>query len=357
MQQWSDPYNGFNPFKVLLHRQHLEGCAKDDYLPPVMANTYLTNLCEHRCAWCLNWGWRQKTPSSMPSGHALKLAEFYKKWGIKATCLGGGESTMHDDFAPFLYKCKELGIEVGVATNGGSHLDKDKLKAMAECTRWVGISVDAGDAVTHSCLHNVPNTEFAEVMQNMRKLATMGADVTYKMLIHPLNIATIYAAAAWAKHNGASGIMMRPVGWENVERTKGLPPLDFAPYLKRLEEQVQAARELEDDSFRVYCVLQKFGPQLQRKVNFKRCWAAPLSVTMGADGWVAHCCDVMDREWNKLCKHYPEPDELLKVWNSERHRNLVRNVAIQQCPRCTLGAYNEIIEKVIIEDRMEMNLI
>ena len=62
--EWSDQLNSFNPMKVLLWRQHLEGCAKGDYLPPISANLYLTNLCNHNCWHCLNWGWRQKYPSS-----------------------------------------------------------------------------------------------------------------------------------------------------------------------------------------------------------------------------------------------------------------------------------------------------
>jgi MoaA/NifB/PqqE/SkfB family radical SAM enzyme len=355
INEWTDQFNAFNPVKVLLSRQHLEGCAKDDYLAPIMANSYLTNKCANQCVWCINWGWRNKSPASMPEGHAVKLADFYKEWNIRSTCLGGGESTMHPDLVPFLYRLKENGIKVGIATNGGSHLTKEKLKAMAECSDWIGFSIDAGNARVYSKLHGVPEAEFAKVLKNMEWLADMGADVTYKMLLHPLNIPTIVYATNIARSHGATGIMMRPVGWVNVERTKGKPLLDFRPLLSLLEDQIEVARALESDNFKVYCVLQKFGKELETKVKFRRCWAAPLTVTFGADNFVYSCCDIIDREWSRMCTHYPEPREVLKFWNSEIHKKLVRSIDPHGCPRCTMGAYQEIIEKVIIEDRMMVN--
>jgi len=357
LKQWSSWMNPFNPQKILLWRDHLKGCADGDYLPPIIMNVYSTNLCNHNCWHCINWGWREKTPASMPEGHLLKLANFCKEWGQAAVCYGGGEATLHPDTVPFFYYLKNNEIQLGTATNGGSHLTDEKIKAMAECSTWVGVSVDAGEAEIYSRIHGVDKAEFGKVLNNIEKLSKRGADVTYKMLIHPAMIHTIYRAAKTAKELGATGIQMRPVGWINVERTKGQPPLDFKPQLPLLHEQVEKARELEDDSFKVYCVLEKFGEELETIVRFSRCRAAPLSITAGADGWFYNCCDVMDREWNKLCPHYPEPREVLSFWNSQKHKRLVQSVNPDLCPRCTLATYQEIIEKVIIEDRMMANLI
>lgn len=355
ISEWTDQLNSFNPIKILLWRQHLEGCAKRDYLPPISVNLYLTNLCSHNCRHCINWGWRQKSPASIPKGHALKLVDFFKEWGIKSVCIGGGESTLHDELAPVLYRLKENNIQIGIATNGGSHLTEEKLKAMAETCTWVGVSVDAGDADTHSLIHGVDKDEFAKVLKNMEWLTSHDTDVTYKMLIHPVMVHTIFEAAQTAKSLGATGIQIRPVGWVNIERTKGQPPIDFKPVLPLLIEQVGMARSLEDDSFRVYCILQKFGKELETEVKFTKCWAAPLTITAGADGWWYNCCDVMDRKWNKMWTHYPEPREILKFWNSEKHKRLVQSIDPNQCPRCTFSSYQEIVEKVILEDRMNIN--
>jgi len=53
-----------------------------------------------------------------------------------------------------------------------------------------------------------------------------------------------------------------------------------------------------------------------------------------------------------LCKHDPDPYKLIEFWNSEEHKTIIKNIDINKCPRCTFTAYNEIIEDVIIKDKM-----
>jgi hypothetical protein len=76
--------------------------------------------------------------------------------------------------------------------------------------------------------------------------------------------------------------------------------------------------------------------------------------TFGADGNVHICFDMRGRKDLILCKHEPDPSEILKVWNTEYHKNMVRSIDINKCPRCTFNNYNEIVENVIIKDSMCM---
>ena len=52
MREWLNPWNPFNSAKVLLWRQHLEGCAKEDYLPPVTVDLDPSNRCNYDCKMC-----------------------------------------------------------------------------------------------------------------------------------------------------------------------------------------------------------------------------------------------------------------------------------------------------------------
>jgi ssDNA-binding Zn-finger/Zn-ribbon topoisomerase 1 len=74
--------------------------------------------------------------------------------------------------------------------------------------------------------------------------------------------------------------------------------------------------------------------------------------TFGADGNVHICFDMRGRKDLILCSHYPDPREILKVWNTEFHKNMVKNIKVKDCPRCTFGPYNEIAEEVFIKDKM-----
>ena len=49
MREWTNPYNPFNSMKVLIWREHLEGIVRQEFLPPVTADTDPTNLCNYNC--------------------------------------------------------------------------------------------------------------------------------------------------------------------------------------------------------------------------------------------------------------------------------------------------------------------
>ena len=77
-KEWTNPYNAFNSMKVLLWRDHLEAAVKGEFLPPVIVDTDLTNLCNLNCIWCNSQEFRRKAPYSQSTEHLLKLADFYK---------------------------------------------------------------------------------------------------------------------------------------------------------------------------------------------------------------------------------------------------------------------------------------
>ncbi len=127
---------------------------------------------------------------------------------------------------------------------------------------------------------------------------------------------------------------------------------DFKLLLETINDQIEEAMKLEDDNFRFFGIRHKFTPTFERKVNFSRYWAAPLILTFGADGNCHLCFDIRGREDLILCSHDPDPHEVLKHWNTSRHKRILKEVNIQECPRCTFGPYNEVVEQVFIKDSM-----
>lgn len=289
----------------------------------------------------------------------MKLADFYKEWGVHSTCVaGGGEPTLHPEFTPFLYKLAKNGIQSGIITNG-SALTEDQIEAIAECSRWCGFSVDAGENDVYMQVHGVKDsTLFQTVLKNIGTLATVrekhrsSLDIGYKFLIHPDNALTIYKAATIARDLGVNDFHLRPVGWDNIEKTSAMPPLEFASVIEEAKKQIEAAQELETETFHVYGITHKFGPKWERKIKFEKCWATPLLATFGADGRCHLCFDMRGREDLILCSHYPDPHEIQKVWGSAYHKKVIEGINPKECPRCTFGPYNETIEQVIIKDKM-----
>jgi len=352
MREWLNPWNPFNSAKVLLWRQHLEGCAKEEYLPPVTVDIDPSNKCNYDCKFCNAYDMIQGSGKLMPEDHMIKLADFLKEWGVNSACIaGGGEPFMNKGMNTLLRRMYMNGLENGVITNGSLLTDKDISTLAATCL-WVGFSMDAATKETYNKVKGIKGDLFNKVIENIGKLVKKAkgqkCNVAYKFLLMPDNQYDIYNAINIAKTLGVRDFHLRPVGWDNLTKTKGKE--DYNYDMESIDKQIKEGRKLETKDFRVFGIRHKFNPDFTRKVNFKRCWAIPMLPTFGADGNVHTCFDMRGRKDLILCRHYPDVSEILKVWNTEFHKEMIRNIDVTKCPRCTFGTYNDIVEKVIIED-------
>ncbi|MCK9596409.1 radical SAM protein [Candidatus Pacearchaeota archaeon] len=360
MKEWNNKYNAFNSWKGLMWREWFEGFAKEDYLVPIQIDTDPANSCNYDWIWCNAMQYMEdKKNAVIPKDHLIKLADFYAEWGVKSSCLaGGGEPLLNPGLKDFLLRLNNNNIAAGLITNG-SLLNDELIETIVKTCRWVGVSVDAGTPDTYIKVKGIKNSNlFDVVIRNIEKLAKeikrtgYNCDLAYKYLFSPYNAEDIYVAAQLAKQIGVKDFHLRPVGWDNVPKTKNKGKIDYTDKYDLINKEIEQSLLLETDDFHFYGVRHKFKEDFQRNVPFKRCWAAPLVLTFGADGNCHLCFDMRGRKDLILCSHYPDPKEVLKHWNSERHKEIMRNIKVEDCPRCTFGPYNEFVENIFIEDKM-----
>ncbi len=357
-REWTNQWNPFNSAKVLLWREHFEGCANLNLLPPVTVGIDLSNRCNFNCIWCNAFEIMRGNQAILSKDHILRLVDFITEWGVKAVCAGGGGEPLTNPYAKDLYYAlKANGIGCAPVTNG-SLLNDEIIEAMAKTSRWIGISMDAGCCDTYMKVKGIKKYGiWVDVLNNISKLTKrikeLGTecDVGYKFLLHPINALEIFKAAKLAKSLGVRDFQLRPVGWDNVLKTKDKADINFSDLFDKISSQIEEAMSLEDENFSVYGIRHKFQPNFQRKVNFKHCWASPISASVFLpNGNYTICLD--RREDLVLCKHFPHPCEVLKHWNSPQHIKMIQSIDPNKCPRCTIGPYHEVIEQVFIKDKM-----
>lgn len=359
MKEWNNPYNPFNSIKVLYWKDHLHAIARGDFLPPVQVDTDPSNVCNLRCIWCNAQQLLEKDHSIMSEEHLIRLADFYADWGVKSTCVaGGGEPLCNKAIVPFLRRLHRNGIQIGIISNGVL-LTEEIMDAVTDCCRWFGFSVDAGNREAYNRLKRPKDTyTFDQLMENMAKLCHMRdvkksqVTIAYKFLLHPDNCLTVYEACSRAKANGANDVQIRPVAWENIYATRNLPKLDFSNKQADAFRQIDEALKLDSETFHVYAVQHKFGRKWDKVILFEKCRATPLLAVFSADGNCYMCFQHRGVPEAILCRHHPDPYEVGRFWNSDKHKAKIDAIDPKKCPRCAHGPHNEIIEKVIMEDDM-----
>jgi len=362
--EWDDPINPFNTWKILFHADHLRQIAEGKFPPPITMDTDPTNACNHNCMWCNSKVYRKETgPVSLSTEHLLCLATFLADWGVLSTCIaGGGEPLLHPGYSDYVRALCRHDLEVGTISNAvllkTEHID---VLTGDSHVRYFGWSMDAGTPDTYARLHGTRASDFEAATANIETLCTKRdaarsyLDVTAKFLVHPDNVHEIARATRIARESGCCAIQIRPVAIENVrgvENPRSDGPFHLGDQLDVITQQIDEARTLQTDSFRVYAVVHKFGPRMEKVVRFKRCLATPILGVLGADGW-AHLC-FNARGWGgmRLCRHVPDPWAIQRVWGSDHHKKLIAAIDPAKCTRCTFTRYNEILERAIAQDGM-----
>ena len=331
-------YSSFSQTKGLLWREWMDGILSGNFKPPVGAVIDLTDACNLKCGWCNAQGFR--SANKLSTEHVKRIIDDLAAWGVKSVCYaGGGEPSLHEDFAQFIAYAKCKNLEVGISTNGIA-LTQIDIETISMCARFCGISIDSGSKETWMRIKGGSESQYAKLMENCGKLAAFARntplDLTYKFMLTPHNQHEILRAGKLARDLGFKSFFVRPAAFENVPGVN----VDYKFNVRVIQEQLMRCLHLENETFKVYVSFRRVNAKLRKTLAFKRCLATPLMAVYCADGYAYLCIDYRERAYGLLCKH----EDLRRLWGTAAHKELIAKINLDNCPRCAFAHYNEQIE-------------
>jgi MoaA/NifB/PqqE/SkfB family radical SAM enzyme len=271
--------------------------------------------------------------------HVKSVVDDVADWGVKSLCFaGGGEPSLHPNFAEIVDYTADTGLEVGISTNGVSLTEK-MIEVIAKKARFCGFSIDAGTRTTWQQLKC--SEMYDSLEKNARLLGRLSKntklDFTYKIMLVPENQNEILSGCKNAKSMGFKSFFVRPAAFENVPSLTGKT---FEFDIEAINKQIDACLEMEDDNFKVYYSFGRVNATFHRKNQFDKCRCTPVLAVYCADGYCYLCIDYRERDYARMCKHL----ELRKFWNSDDHKKMIANIDLGKCPRCAFAHYNQQLE-------------
>lgn len=320
--------------KLLRHYDRVQGVINNQFLSPIMADVDVINgLCNLDCEWCAQRASREaKTPTFMSVDTMTRLGAFCGQWGVKAWRIGGdAEPTLNENIHCLFRSGAEHGIDMGLITNGVLlHRVRD-----IHLLRWVGISLDAVTDVTWSRLKNSDPSVFHRIVNSIR-------DIKEK---HPdLNVTIKFIRWSNTQHLDRYDLSSSPTdngGYGGIQ----LDNYADAEHLPRFAEELGCNYILRD-------ALAKNG---STEYRFDVCRATPLYATFGSDHKFYLCCD--QRTNYILTDDYTRNDwtELLSLWGSPKHKELINSVRPKACKYCSKEWLNTIIESIVLDGKYTRN--
>jgi MoaA/NifB/PqqE/SkfB family radical SAM enzyme len=298
--------NPYTPLKVYWHRDRLDALSRGEISVPVQIQLIISDLCNQDCSFCAyrmsgnlsnelfgvvkTDGSVNNNPNRMISYEKIvEILEDAARMGVKAIQLtGGGEPSVHPKFEQVIEKCYELGLEVGLVTNG-IKLSERAIELLTKAT-WVRVSVDASNVDSYTAIRRVPVIHYNRAWENIKALATRKRETSSNL--------TIGVGFVVTKDNYKevfnTALQSRDAGVDNLRISAVFQPNDDKYFEAFYDEAAKLCIETESLSTDSFQVVNMFGDRVNDLIlkypNYEFCGYQHFNTYIGADLNVYRCC-------------------------------------------------------------------
>jgi len=195
--------------KIYHHPDRLLAYRNEQEVLPVTVEIHLTNRCNLNCYYC-SFSDRDKKLEMSGSNAQAAVSEIAKLGVRGITFSGGGEPTVHKDHLRIMLHAKNMGMDVGLITNG-VNLDP---RVMSYLT-WIRFSVDSSNPFIYKkirgvgCLNKVKDNIKKAV--KYRKDFNLDTTIGLQAVVTKDNISILDSTAEMAEKLGVDYFQYRPI--------------------------------------------------------------------------------------------------------------------------------------------------
>ena len=324
----------YSKFKLLLNHEKVNsifnvrnGHAAYDVLPPISIEFHLTDLCNLHCSWCTDSKLREHK-ASMGKKVVFRAFDFFAKNNVGVTVEGGGEPSVHKDFAEIVRYGAGIGLHMGLITNGVNDLSD-----VVGLFKWARISLDASNAAEYA--EEKGFDRFEQVFSNLRRFADerdpRKTHLGVGYVLTKRNIGTVMNIIPALNDINVDYMYLRPV----EEAVDLMPSLDD---LFTLKKKLIAYTE----SSRIKGLL-SINERLIRNNDGLPCVAHSLTCIVQANGDVA-MCEKRRHDLIMLGNINSTPFE--DIWHSDvriaASRKLIDPASQKGCDVCRITSFNRV---------------
>jgi MoaA/NifB/PqqE/SkfB family radical SAM enzyme len=277
-----------------------------------------------------------------------RLIEDFSHIGLKAiTFSGGGEPLVNPATRGAMQLAKDLGIQVGLITNGTLLTDPGFFIDI--CT-WVRVSLDASCMAQHMLTHGAGPADFKKICLNLVAMAdykgryggscTIGAGY----LTAPRTMMDIYSFAQLCAKLGIDYCQYRPYHQVEILQAKDLAAWEEIFYHMKIAKQ-----DFTTDKFKVLATEGQFKDVLEKNWGrtYHRCHAHAFETVIGATGEVFFCCAY--KEDPKMVLGNIKDESFIDIWKGHRRLELHTSIDTHECtPLCQLNQANKSLQAYLV---------
>jgi MoaA/NifB/PqqE/SkfB family radical SAM enzyme len=350
-------YHRFNSLKILAYSERLQQIAEGKWPYPIDWHIYPSNICNHKCTWCMfrQNGEQANFPVKLSRELLLRAVEDAARTGGKLVHFSGGGEPLLNRYTPeAIQSAQEAGLKVALSTNG--RLLRPEIAALVD---YIRVSLNAGTKEQHWKTNHGADArdpgDWEEILKRIKECAPhKRQDIGLAFVVDYDNWPDIYPFCQVAAECKVDFVHIRPAFYyepEEDKRTRECMPNAFA--------ECERAKQDFGDKIAIFAITEKFEGYWSPR-SYDRCLAVLTGICLRATGDFAVCQDRTDLIFGTN-PSYKAGASFEEVWHSEQHRAVVASIVaggeLDKCPRCVWNKRNEIIRYVFMEDAMRLSMV
>ena len=237
---------------------------------PISINLDLTTACNYACDHCVDFE-ILNTGARYDHEKLLSSLELLAKRGLKSVIvIGGGEPTTYPKFEEAMIRMKDLGLKLGLVTNGTGMAKVRDIAHRLDARDWVRLSLDSGTDETFQRMHKprkaITLDQICEGIPPV-KAVNRATKIGFSYIIVwrgcsandaaiTENVHEMYTAAERARRYGFDYISFKPFLVRADENNAEIVDITqqsnrVADVMGAIRQQLDLSKRLETDSFKV----------------------------------------------------------------------------------------------------------
>jgi MoaA/NifB/PqqE/SkfB family radical SAM enzyme len=318
--------------KIGWWKERVLAWERGERVAPITMDIAWTRRCNAACDFCAAKTQASASPAlDIPRDVAFQFLEDAAEIGVKGISLiSDGESTLVDYYAESIEKMHELGIKVGLGTNGIA-LDEPLLERILPKVTYLRFNFSAGERERYSQIMGVKPALYDKVMENIRtamrivRRDKLACNVNMNLVCDPKDSDQLLPFARLAKELGVHYAVIKHCATDD----DGVLNVNYDDYAG-LEGVMRECETLSapDGSFRVAAKWNRLG--LAAKRQYKRCHGPQFILQMSGNGLIAPCGPYFNEKYKAFHIGNVMRTRFRDIFHSERYWEVMQYIASRE---------------------------
>ncbi|MFH1616605.1 MAG: radical SAM protein [Planctomycetota bacterium] len=332
--------NQFSSMKIFCHADKIARYQAKETAFPVSVDLSPSNFCNHGCVWCVYSKFLEKSKEILNKDVLLQLIADLKTIGARGiNFTGGGEPLTNKFTVDAMEKAHDLGIDVGLITNGAL-LNRDSIGRLKRICKYIRISLDAGAPGTYSRLHGVDMNEFKKVLSSIELLGK--TDVTNECAV---GVQLLQVAE---NRKETSSIVQRLKDFR-IDFVEIRPAIDIDNTINEVTEineaDIDHLEGFGGEHFKVMVRHERFKMCSGYGKDYNKCISPHFIAAFGADGNVYTCCEFLGSK-NYILGNFVN-ESLEDIFQFNRMEKKLGELNLSKCPKyCKTELINQAFNRL-----------